>query len=66
MSENGCETRSAQLLFTNHLRAGPGKRHLSTYLDGTAVQQPEPKFLNENGPIKPNKSEYKNGKFNEI
>ena len=25
-------------------------------LDGTAVQQPEPSFLNENGPIKPDRS----------
>jgi hypothetical protein len=29
---------------------------LSTYLDGKAVQQPEPSFLNENGPIKPDRS----------
>ena len=29
---------------------------MSTYLDGKAVQQPEPSFLNENGPIKPDRS----------
>ena len=27
-------------------------------LDGTAVQQPEPTFLNENGPIKPDRSQH--------
>jgi hypothetical protein len=29
---------------------------LSACLDGTAVQQPEPTFQNENGPIKPDMS----------
>jgi hypothetical protein len=32
------------------------KRRLSTYLDGKVAQQPEPSFLNENGPIKPDRS----------
>jgi hypothetical protein len=32
------------------------KRRLSTYLDGKTVQQSEPSFLNEIGPIKPGRS----------
>jgi hypothetical protein len=32
------------------------KSRLITYQDEKAVQQPEPSFLNENGPIKPDRS----------
>ena len=32
------------------------KRHLSTYLDRKAVQQPRASFRNENAPIKSNRA----------